>query len=116
MKISEMAEKTGLTANTLRYYEQKGLIKVHRDQHQRRVYTEQDIAWVEFIQRLKETGMLLRDIRHYAKLRYRGDITLAERMVMLKRHREYVLAQQRKWQDHLVKLDEKIDVYRNKLM
>lgn len=115
MKIGEIAKQTGLSENTLRYYEKKGLIRVKRDQYQRRVYSKQDVAWVQFIQRLKDTGMLLRDIRRYAELRYQGDSTLAERMTMLKRHREYVLAQQRKWQEYLVKLDEKIDTYKQKL-
>lgn len=116
MKISEMAKRTGLSENTLRYYEKRGLIRVQRDQHQRRIYTEQDVAWVQFIQRLKDTGMLLCDIRRYAELRYQGDSTLVERMLMLQRHREYVLAQQSKWQGHLAKLDQKIEIYRNKLM
>ena len=97
MKIGEMSKLTGLSENTLRYYEKKGLIGVQRDQYQRRIYTEQDIAWVQFIQRLKDTGMLLRDIRRYAELRYQGDSTLAERMALLQRHRKYVLAQQQKW-------------------
>lgn len=116
MKIGEMADRTGLSANTLRYYEKKGLIRVQRDRYQRRVYSEQDVAWVQFIQRLKETGMLLRDIRRYAELRYQGDSTLAERLAMLKHHREYVLAQQRKWQEHLEKLDKKIAIYQHKMM
>ncbi len=116
MKIGKMAEKTGLSENTLRYYEKKGLIRVKRDRYQRRIYSEQDIAWVQFIQRLKDTGMLLRDIHRYAELRYQGDSTLVERMTMLQHHREYVLAQQRKWQEHLAKLDKKIDIYRHKLI
>lgn len=115
MKIGDIAEQTGLSENTLRYYEKKGLIRVQRDQYQRRVYSEQDVAWVQFIQRLKDTGMLLRDIRRYAELRYQGDSTLAELMTMLQHHREYVLAQQRKWYEHLAKLDQKIEIYRNKL-
>lgn len=115
MKIGEMVKKTGLSANTLRYYEKKGLIRVQRDQYGRRVYSEQDIAWVQFIQRLKETGMLLRDIRRYSELRYQGDSTMAERLAMLKVHRQYVLAQQAKWEANLARLDRKIDIYQEKI-
>ena len=49
-----------------------------------------------FICRLKETGMLLRDIRRYADLRDRGRATMPERLAMLEEHREYVLEQQRR--------------------
>mgnify|MGYP002107455585 CR=1 FL=1 len=46
----------------------------------RRDYREADVEWVKFIKRLKDTGMLLRDIRHYSDLRYQGDETMEERM------------------------------------
>ena len=67
MTIGAMARRTGLTESTLRYYEKKGLIHVARDGGGRRDYDEGDVAWIAFLCRLKETGMLLRDIRRYAE-------------------------------------------------
>ena len=111
MTIGEMAIQTNLPESTLRYYEKKELLKVERDGNGRRVYAESDIEWVQFICRLKETGMSLKDIQHYSKLRYRGTTTMPERLEMLQLHREYVLEQQTKWAEYLQNLDNKIDFY-----
>lgn len=111
MTIGEVAAKTNLAESTLRYYEKKGLIKVARGQGGRRDYAESDIEWIRFIQRLKETGMLLAEIRRYSELRYQGGSTIPERMEMLQKHREYVTQQLRKWQEYMQNLDDKIAFY-----
>ena len=111
MTIGELSRQTGLPESTLRYYEKKGLIRVGRDGGGRRNYADGDAAWVRFLRRLKETGMPLKDIRRYAELRYAGDATLPERLDMLLAHREYVLAQSRRWEDYLRNLDDKIAIY-----
>ena len=105
MTIGAMAQRTGLTESKLRYYEKKGLLQVARDGGGRRDYDEGDVEWVAFICRLKETGMLLRDIRRYAELRARGRSTMAERLA-------YVQEQQEKWMEHLNRLEDKIAFYR----
>lgn len=111
MTIGEIAKQTDLPESTLRYYEKKELIKVARDKNGRRDYEESDIAWIKFIRRLKETGMLLKDIQKYSKLRYEGNGTMSERLEMLQVHREYVVEQQRKWEEYLENLDNKIAFY-----
>jgi len=112
MTIGEISQRTELPESTLRYYEKKKLIKVSRDKIGRRDYAEGDVEWIKFIRRLKETGMLLRDIQRYSVLRYIGDVTMPERLDMLRRHRRYVLEQQRKWSGYLQNLDEKIEYYK----
>lgn len=112
MTIGALSKATGISEYTLRYYEKKGLIRVNRDAAGRRCYKDSDTAWVAFIQRLKETGMLLKDIKSYADLRYEGDSTMPERLAMLKLHRRYVLEQQDKWDEYLLNLDEKIHFYK----
>ncbi|MDE7339968.1 MAG: MerR family transcriptional regulator [Lachnospiraceae bacterium] len=112
MTIGEIAEKTNLPESTLRYYEKKGLIKVVRDGNGRRDYEESDIEWIKFIRRLKETGMLLKDIELYSRLRYRGSSTMPERLEILQEHRKYVLDQQMKWAEYLQNLDDKIGFYK----
>lgn len=111
MTIGEISRRTGLPESTLRYYEKKGLLRVHRDGGGRRDYGENDIAWIQFLRRLKETGMPLKDIRRYSDLRYAGEATLPERLEILRSHREYVLAQRRRWEEYLNNLDEKIALY-----
>ena len=116
MTIGEMSGKTGLPPSTLRYYENKGLLRVSRDGGGRRDYGEGDIAWVQFLRRLKETGMPLKDIRRYAELRYAGEATMPERLEMLRRHREYVLDQRRRWEEYLHNLDGKIALYERSII
>ena len=111
MKIGLFAQKVKLSTHTLRYYEKRGLIKVDRDQSGQRFYDENDLAWVQFIQRLKDTGMHLQDIQRYADLRYRGDGSLKERLEMLQKHRSFVQEQIKNWQMSLKKLDNKIEWY-----
>nr|WP_302140562.1 MerR family transcriptional regulator [uncultured Schaedlerella sp.] len=115
MLISKFSKAAGISAYTLRYYEKKGLIRVNRDSAGRRDYSEDDIEWARFIKRLKDTGMLLRDIRHYSDLRYEGDSTMEERMALLLRHREAVVEQQKKWDGYLKNLDEKIHIYQKRI-
>lgn len=112
MKIGELSRAAGISEYTLRYYEQKGLIRVKRDHAGRRDYEESDIEWIKFIKRLKDTGMLLRDIKEYSRLRYEGDATMQERQQMLEKHREYVLFQQKIWAEYLDNLDDKIAFYK----
>ena len=111
MTIGEMARRTQLPESTLRYYEKRAMLRPARDKNGRRVYAESDVAWVAFLQRLKETGMPLKNIQRYAALRYAGDSTIAERLEMLREHRLYVLDQQRKWGVYLQNLEEKIAFY-----
>ena len=115
MTIGEISKATHLPTSTLRYYEKKGLIRVSRDENNRRVYDKSDVAWIEFINRLKETGMLLRDIQNYSELRYRGDETMAERLKILREHRKTVLNELEKWKSYLQNLDDKIKIYESAL-
>ena len=113
--IGEFSRETGLSIYTLRYYEQEGLIIPERSQTNRRSYTENDAAWVAFIMRLKATGMPIKEIREYAKLRSEGDGTLARRLEMLVQHRQTIEEQIKQLQEHEVRLDEKISFYRQEI-
>lgn len=115
MTIGEFSNVTGIGAYTLRYYEKKGLLRVGRDSIGRRDYKKDDIEWVKFLKRLKDTGMLLRDIKHYSDLRYQGDDTMEERMNLLLAHRRTVVEEQRKWNEYLHNLDEKIGIYQKRI-
>lgn len=115
MTIGEIAARTNLPASTLRYYEKLGLIQVDRKPNGQRCYAEADIAWISFIRRLKETGMKLCDIQKYARLRYACASTMPERLTMLVLHQQYVLEQQKKWQEYGRNLEEKIAFYRQEI-
>ncbi len=66
--IGQVAQKTGLSAYTLRYYEKEGLLPfVKKSDSGMRVYTDSDIAWLSMIECLKATGMPIKEIRLYIK-------------------------------------------------
>lgn len=109
--IGEFSKLTNLGIHTLRYYEQEHLITPERDSGNRRCYSEKDLSWIAFIKRLKNTGMPIKEIRHYAELRAAGASTLNERLEMLTAHREALSEQITQLQGHMTKLDEKIDFY-----
>lgn len=77
------------------------------------------IIWpkmVQFLCKLKATGMLLRDIKRYAQLRYNGDGTIAERLELLLKHQVYVAEEVHKWQQYSENLQAKIAVYQEQLL
>lgn len=113
--IGEFSRLTNLGIHTLRYYEHENLIMPKRNSSNRRCYSDKDLAWIEFIKRLKDTGMPIKEIQRYAKLRAEGDLTLNERMEMLTVHRESLNEQIKALQEHMAKLDDKIDFYRQEI-
>lgn len=115
MLIGEFSKITGISADTLRYYEKEGIIKPIRNESGRRNYSESDIKWAEFIIRLKDTGMPIREIKRYARLRAKGNTTLDERLKMLLTHQKKLNAQVTKLMEHQSKLDDKIIYYRNEI-
>ena len=83
-KIGKVSEITGLSKDTLRYYEKNGLIRqLEKDDSGRKRYSERDIEWIEFLKRLKTTKMSVKDMARYAELRYAGEGTSEERKEML---------------------------------
>ena len=113
--IGDFSKLTGLGIHTLRYYEHEGLIAPERNSSNRRCYSDKDFTWIEFIKRLKDTGMPIKEIRHYSELRAAGDSTLSERMEMLVQHRQALNEQIAQLQEHEAKLDEKIEFYRKEI-
>lgn len=90
--IAEVADKTGVTAHTLRYYERIGLLDVGRHDNGHRRYTDHDVERVIFIGRLRSTEMPIREIVRYFDLVARGRDTEDERLALLQEHRTAVLA------------------------
>jgi DNA-binding transcriptional MerR regulator len=93
LTIAEMAERTGVSAHTLRYYERIGLLSVARDAAGYRVYSAGDYARVVFLNRLRMTGMSIRDLQRYIALVAEGEASVPERLRMMLAHRDAVRAQ-----------------------
>lgn len=114
LAISEVAEVTGLTTHTLRYYEREGLMldPVDRASSTHRRYSERDVNWVGFLTKLRSTGMPISTVREYVDLARQGEETTAERLELLVRHRVSVLAQREEITQSLAAIDKKITIYR----
>jgi DNA-binding transcriptional MerR regulator len=112
MKIGQLVERSGLTAHTIRYYERIGLLPyADRDQSGQRDYDASILTWIEFLGRLKATGMPIREMLHYAELRDQGPASEAARRELLERHRVEVRAKLAELAECLVVLDAKIAGY-----
>ena len=112
LTIQEVAQATGLTPHTLRYYERIGLIHpISRAGNTRRHYTMDDVGWINFLLKLRATGMSIRDMQRYAELQRQGDETLPERVEMLKSLRDHVEAHIAELNEHLKLVEYKIDFY-----
>lgn len=92
--IQDMAERCGMTAHTLRYYERVGLIQpVGRARNGHRRYSEADEAWLHFLHCMRATNMPIREMQRYAELRELGDATSLERRKILEDHRTAIATQ-----------------------
>jgi DNA-binding transcriptional MerR regulator len=86
----EVAEKTGFSIDTLRYYERIGLLAhIDRTAGGRRAFTDADVEWLGTLRCLRDTGMPIARMRRYAELT-RSDGTEPERLSILEEHDEEV--------------------------
>ena len=114
LTIQQVAQATGLTPHTLRYYERIGLIHpIQREENTRRNYTADDLGWIDFLLKLRATGMSIKDMQRYAELQRQGDETLPERVEMLKSLRDKVEAHIEEMNEHLKLVYYKIELYEN---
>lgn len=67
--VGEMAQKLGVPASTLRYYDKEGLLPfVERSSGGIRMFRENDFEWLQVIRCMKQAGMSIKDIRQYPRL------------------------------------------------
>ncbi|MBN2910254.1 MerR family transcriptional regulator [Polycladomyces sp. WAk] len=113
--IKDVAERVGLSAHTIRYYEQEGLLpSLKRDQHGNRIFEERDIEWLELVICLRETGMPIAEIRRYVDLGMEGDQTIPMRKQILQKHRQMLEKKMEEINKALTKIDKKMKWYDSK--
>ncbi|MGV9675335.1 MerR family transcriptional regulator [Nocardia sp. NPDC003482] len=110
--IGEAAERSGLSRDTLRWYERIGLMNyVGRDASGKRRFSERDLNWLDLIGKLRCTGMSVADMLHYAELVRAGDATTPQRLEMFRKTRAEVLSRIAELEQTLGALDHKIAIY-----
>jgi DNA-binding transcriptional MerR regulator len=114
---AEMAQRTGLSLDTLRYYEREGLLgPVDRLPNGHRRYSAADLGFVEVLRCLRDTAMPIRDIREFAQLVREDDrSTDTARLALLDAHRTAVLASIEEMYAALEVIERKRDFYARRL-
>lgn len=115
--IGEVARRTGLSVHALRLYERVGILAgpVRRDKAGRRVYSEWDIAWLGNCVLFRATGMPLADLAALARLVGDGPGNEADRLDLLRAHRQRVRERMAELTDCLTLIDAKVATYEGHL-
>ena len=109
---AETVEKTGFSIDTLRYYEKIGLLSdIARNASGRRVFSEDDLAWLGMLRCLRGTGMPIAEMLRYTELARGGDETVRERLDLLQDHDRRVEEQIAKLKEQQEQIQWKIGIY-----
>ena len=112
LRIGDIANRSGRSIHTIRWYERQGLIPgVLRDKGGRRVYSERHVGWLDLMERLRCTGMSIAQMREYTALVKQGGATLKERRALLTGHQARVRATIERWRDALDLINAKVEFY-----
>ncbi|MFI5499597.1 MerR family transcriptional regulator [Nocardia asteroides] len=110
--IGQVADRSGLSRDTLRWYERIGLMNyIGRDHTGNRRFSDRDLEWLALISRLRMTGMPVADMIRYAELVRAGEQTYPQRLEMFRQTRSDVLAKIAELQQTVAVLDYKIGIY-----
>jgi DNA-binding transcriptional MerR regulator len=117
LSIGQVAEQTGLSVHALRFYEREGLLAdpVRRESNGRRVYTEDDVEWLDMCIKFRSSGMPLDTIRKYTDLVRQGPGNEHDRLALLRSHQEYVAAQIDELNECMRVITHKVTVYQQHL-
>src|SRR5688500_730206 len=111
LSIAQVVDRTGVSHDTLRYYEKEGLLTPPRDSGGRRRYREIDVGRVVFITRMRGSEMPIRVLQRYVALVEEGPATEPERLAIMEAHRDAVVARRAELDEALGIIDFKISVY-----
>ena len=109
LTIQQVSQETGLSIDTLRYYERIGLLEsIGRTRSGHRRYTQQDLAWIHLLIRLRNTGMPRAQMVYFAQLRRQGPATITERRMLLEQHQKFLEQNMLVLEQHMDELQQKI--------
>ncbi len=109
--IAEAARIVGLSAHTLRYYEQEGLVLPARNASGYREYSAFDLRRLVFLTRMRLSGMTMTDLKRYILLVEQGPSTIPERRRLMLDQRDRIRRQIRELSLALETTEYKLRVY-----
>lgn len=86
MKIHELAQKTGLTAHTLRFYEKKGLLEapyVRRGANNYRDYCQEAVELLQMLKKFRAAGFTLAEFKALIKVNMANELSLPKIIELL---------------------------------
>lgn len=114
MNIKDAAEVSGLSIDTIRFYEKAAMLpKLPRDARGWRRFDAGAVEWLRNLERLRATGMPMADMRRFAALVHGrvGPDGPAARLEILRRHAERLQHRRREVEGCQAYLDHKISIY-----
>lgn len=113
LTVQEMAERSGVSPHTLRYYERIGLLgPIERTPSGHRRYALEDLGWVQLLLCLRETGMGIQDMLRFVNADGSERSIAERRLALLEAHRDAVRARQREVARYLETIEGKLAAYR----
>ena len=110
--MKQACEQTNLPYETLKFYCNQGLIpNVKRNSNNYRIFDENDIAWINSLNCLRNCGMSISEMKYYIKLCLEGESTIPERKEILAIKRQSLLEQQKLIQESIDYIDWKQGFY-----
>lgn len=115
--IKQAAEFTGLSEDTIRYYEKIGLLPyADRKANGHRTYSKHQLEGMVFLTRLRATGMTLEEMKRFRKLYEGGAASIPQRVSILIEHKEKIQEEIDRLMETQRILDYKIDHYHEILL
>lgn len=105
--IGQVAKLTGLSISTIRYYDKEGLLNGINRKSGIRSFNDKDLNTIRVIECLKNSSMLIKEIRDFMKLCEEGDSSLNERY-------NFFLDQEKKVQDQIKSLNQTLKLIKFK--
>ncbi len=110
--MKEVSEMMNLPQSTIRYYDKEGLLPfIERKSSGYRIFSESDIQMMQIIECFKNTGMSIKEIKHFIDLLKMGDASLEERYNLFVEREKIVLKQMENLQKQLNLIHHKMNYY-----
>ncbi|PLS15909.1 MerR family transcriptional regulator [Bacillus sp. M6-12] len=107
--IGQVAKINQLSISQLRYYYNQGLFPfLKRTEKGNRVFDHDALKFLDIILCLKNTGMLIKDIKQFVDWSMGGNDTIPQRLEMMKQQEINVLQQIRDTEENVIKIQQKI--------
>lgn len=117
MNIKQVSERLGISKETLRYWENNGLIPtVPRNKSGYRDYTENEIKWALFIKAMRKAGMSIESLIEFVHLYREKTDTRADQKALIQRRYDELVDQRQELDKTISYLKYKLDHFESHVL